>query len=187
MGYSVVGKFITQVETAEHNIISEALQQQLHNWNPKWNPWFFMTDYSEAELLALEQSLPGVQIYLCDFHCEQAWERWTNNLKHGLSNDQKESLLSMIRECAKALPADHSSGLTQDFYYQKAEGDLKASNIWQNNQGVRDWLESKRLCMSKVNISLVPKLPPVHAMWCMLCVHFGGGDGSVVWTRRGEG
>ena len=85
VGYSVVGEFITQSETAQH-----ALQL----WNPKWNPKFFMTDYSEAELLALKQTFPGVQIYL-DFHCEQAWERWTNNHKHGLSNDEKECLLSM--------------------------------------------------------------------------------------------
>ena len=93
VGYSVVGEFITQAETAEH--ISAALQK-LRNWNPKWNPRFFMTDYSEAELLALERSFPGVQIYLCDFHREQAWERWTNNHKHGLNNDQKETLLSLL-------------------------------------------------------------------------------------------
>ena len=67
--------FITQAETAEH--ISKALQQ-LRNWNPMWNPQFFMTDYSEAELLAFEQTFPGVQIYLCDFHQQQAWKRWTN-------------------------------------------------------------------------------------------------------------
>jgi hypothetical protein len=60
VGYSVVAEFITQAETAEH--ISEALQQ-LRTWNPEWKPKFFMTDYSEAELLALEQSFPGVQIY----------------------------------------------------------------------------------------------------------------------------
>ena len=67
VGYSVVGEFITQAETAEH--ISEALQQ-LRSWNPTWNPRFFMTDYLEAELIALEQSFPGVQIYLCHFHSE---------------------------------------------------------------------------------------------------------------------
>lgn len=131
MGYSVVGEFITQAETAEH--ISEALQK-LRNWNPKWNPRFFMTDYSEAELLALEQSFTGVQIYLCDFHHEQAWERWTNNHKHGLNNDQKETLLSLLRECANAPPADRGSGLSQDFYYQEAVDNLKASSIWQNNR-----------------------------------------------------
>ena len=77
----------------------------------------------------------------------------------------------------KGSPADHGSGLTQDFYYQKAVDDLKASSIWQNNQDVRDWFESKWLCISKVNI--IPKLPPVYyAMWCMLCVNFGGGGGG---------
>ena len=128
VGYSVVGEFITQAEIAEH--ISEALQQ-LRSWNPMWNPQFFMTDYSEAELLALEQTFPGVQIYLCDFHRKQAWKWWTNNHKHGLSNDEKESLL---RECASAPPTDHGSGLPLDFYYQKAVENLKASGIWQNNR-----------------------------------------------------
>ena len=33
-----------------------------------------MTDYSKAELLAIEQCFSGVQVYLCDFHCEQARE-----------------------------------------------------------------------------------------------------------------
>ena len=45
VGYSVVGEFITQAETAEQ--ISEALQQ-LRLWNPKWSPRFFMTDYSRG-------------------------------------------------------------------------------------------------------------------------------------------
>ena len=71
VGYSVVGEFITQAETAEH--ISEALQL-LRIWNPEWKTKFFMTNYSEAELLALEQTFPGVQIYLCDSHREHAWE-----------------------------------------------------------------------------------------------------------------
>ena len=136
MGYSVVGEFITQAETAEH--ISEALEQ-LRRWNPMWNPRFFMTDYSEAELLALEQSFPDVQIYLRDFHREQAWKRWANNHKHGLSNDQKESLLSKLRECANAPPTDHGSGLPQDFYYLQAVDNLKG------------WLETKWLCIPKVN------------------------------------
>ena len=30
-----------------------------------------MTDYSEAELLAIEKCFPGTQVYLCDFHREQ--------------------------------------------------------------------------------------------------------------------
>ena len=36
------------------------------------HPRFFMSDYSEAELLAVESVF---QVYLCDFHREQAWLR----------------------------------------------------------------------------------------------------------------
>ena len=114
-----------------------------------------MTDYSEAELLALKQSFPNTQIYLCDFHREQAWERWTNNHKHGLSADQKELLLSMLRECANASPTDLESGLPQDFYYQKAIDNLKKSDVWQNNEDVRNWLDTKWLHISKVNIIII--------------------------------
>ena len=60
----------------------------------------------------------------------------------------------MLRDCANAPPADHASGLPQDFYYQKAVDNLKASGIWQNNSSVKDWLETKWLC--------IPKVSPVH-------------------------
>ena len=60
----------------------------------------------------------------------------------------------MLRDCANAPPADHVSGLPQDFYYQKAVDNLKASGIWQNNSSVKDWLEKKWLC--------IPKVSPVH-------------------------
>ena len=46
-------------------------------WNPKWKLKF---DYSEAELLDLESSMPGVKVYLCDFHREQTWERWVKTI-----------------------------------------------------------------------------------------------------------
>ena len=71
VGYIVVAEFITQQEDAEH--ISETLRQ-LQSWNSTWKPEFFMTDYSEAESLAIEQCFSGVQVYLCDFHRKQASE-----------------------------------------------------------------------------------------------------------------
>ena len=147
VGYSVVGEFITQAETAEH--ISEALQQ-LRTWNPGWKPKYFMTDYSEAELLALEQSFPGVQIYLCDFHRQQAWERWTNQRKHGLSDSDKESLLHLLRECAFAPSASPESGLPGDALYQQAVEDLKNSTVWKSNNDVREWLDTNWLPISQV-------------------------------------
>ena len=57
--------------------IAEALSI-LSSWNPDWKPPFFMTDYSEAEIGAINTVLPTCQLYLCDFHREQAWEQWTN-------------------------------------------------------------------------------------------------------------
>ena len=51
----------------------EALEV-LSRWNPDWNPQFFMTDFSEAEISALELCFPDVTLYQCDFHREQAWE-----------------------------------------------------------------------------------------------------------------
>ena len=49
-----------------------------------------MTDYSEAELVVLEEVFPTTTVYLCDFHREQAWERWVKDHKHGLSQSDAE-------------------------------------------------------------------------------------------------
>ena len=79
VGYSIVGQFITQSETAEH--IQEALQI-LQTWDPGWKPQFFMCDYSEAKVAALEAVFPGVTIYLCDFHRN----------RHGRDGQKMESM-----------------------------------------------------------------------------------------------
>lgn len=157
VGYSVVAEFITQAEMAE--AISEALEQ-LRKWNPQWKPKYFMTDYSEAELLALEQSFPGTEIYLCDFHREQAWERWTNLRKHGLSDSDKESLLHLLRGCANAPSATPDSGIPRDAHYQQAVKDLKDSAVWKSNEAVRVWLENNWLPISQVSLKAQP--PPHH-------------------------
>ena len=73
VGYSVVAEFVIQSETTQQ--ISEALAI-LQRWNPNWKPSFFIIDYSEAELSAIEEVFPSTKVYLCDFHREQAWERW---------------------------------------------------------------------------------------------------------------
>jgi MULE transposase domain/Amyotrophic lateral sclerosis 2 chromosomal region candidate gene 8 len=50
-GYIVVGTFVVQTESAE--LISEALRI-FAEWNPDWNPQYWMTDFSEAEINAIE-------------------------------------------------------------------------------------------------------------------------------------
>ena len=65
VGYSVVAEFIVESESTES--ISEALHI-LHSWNPEWNPKFWMCDYSDAEISALDCCFPDTIVYLCDFH-----------------------------------------------------------------------------------------------------------------------
>ncbi len=76
-GYVVAAEFIVQSEANQY--IEEAINV-LKVWNPEWNPIYFMCDYSDAEILALESTFPTTTVYLCDFNREQAWERWVNPL-----------------------------------------------------------------------------------------------------------
>ena len=95
----LVAEFIVQSESARD--IEEALKI-LIAWNPEWNPNYFMTDFSEAEILAPETSFPNTNVYLCDFHREQAWERWVKDGSHGLNSAEQDWLLNQLRACAWA-------------------------------------------------------------------------------------
>ena len=123
--YMVVAEFIVQSESAES--ILEAINI-IKQWNPAWNPKFFLCDYSDAEIAAIEQAFPGILVYLCDFHCEQAWTRWIHDWKHGLSASDGESLLSMLRACAWASPGE--DGKDRDYYYQQHVNTLVTSQVW---------------------------------------------------------
>ena len=70
---TVVAEFIVQSESA--NEMADTLKI-IKQWNPNWTPPFFMSDYSKAEQLAIKEVYPECMVYLCDFHREQAWERW---------------------------------------------------------------------------------------------------------------
>ena len=131
--YSVVAEFVTQSETAHQ--IGEALQI-IKKWNPNWNPAFFTSDYFEAELLAFEQLFPESKTFLCDFHREQAWERWTKDHKHGHTSEQSEELLHLLRECAHAPPVDPAGRNKQ------AETRLQQSQLWKQNEAVQQWLNN---------------------------------------------
>lgn len=145
VGYSVVAEFIVQSETTKN--ILEALKV-LQSWNPTWQPRYFMCDYSEAELSAIESAFQGITVYLCDFHRKQAWTRWVKDLKHGLSNSDAENLLGLLRACAWAQPGEDED---VDSLYQLAVNDLKSSNVWKNNQMVRHWLSTVWLNIPKVS------------------------------------
>ena len=143
----MVAEFITQSETAKH--ILEAISV-LKKWNPEWNPQYFMCDYSEAELQALELAFPTVKVYLCDFHREQAWDRWVRNHKHGLTQDEQRELLTFLRQCAWAPPLSTESEDQVISPFNLAVQDLKNSKVWKTHDSVRQWLSTKWLPIAQV-------------------------------------
>ena len=147
VGYCVVAEFVVQTETTQQ--ILEALQI-LRTWNPKWNPPFFLCDYSEAEISALEQAFPGIMVYLCDFHREQAWTRWVRNRKNGLGGEESERLLELLRNCAWAPEGTQENQLPRDALYKQAVDLLKQSPVWQQHENVRSWLTTTWLCIPQV-------------------------------------
>ena len=60
-GYVVAAEFIVQSEASQY--IEEAINI-VKKWNPEWNPKYFMCDYSDAEILALESTFPKTTVYL---------------------------------------------------------------------------------------------------------------------------
>lgn len=145
-GYCVVAEFIVECEDALS--IQEAIEV-LKSWNLKWNPNFFMTDYSEAEMLAIESSFPGIKINICDFHREQAWERWVKDHHHNLDQSQAEQLLDLLRNCARVSSPPNES-LPIDHFFQLAVSNLKKSAIWKENEQVQHWVSLTWLPVAKV-------------------------------------
>ena len=132
----VVAEFIVGSESVE--AIVEPLKI-LQTWNPSWNPQYFITDYSDAEIAALEEVFHNVVVYICDFHREQAWTRWVHERKHDLTRSDADLLLEMLRDCAWA-PSGEKDAL--DYHYQRAVERLQSSPIWKNNVNVQQWLNN---------------------------------------------
>ena len=79
------------------------------------------------------------QIYICDFHREQAWERCLGKTSNGLVSS-KQTVLGKLRFIAKAR--------TEKDFEDRVE-DLKSSNEWKENVNLRHWIEKGKICMTK--------------------------------------
>ena len=151
VSYAVVAEFIIQSETAE--FIHEALSI-LKAWNPTWEPQLYLTDYSDAEIAAIIKAFPNTQVYLCEFHREQAWERWVKERKHGLSDTQAATLLDLLSDCANA-PTNYNLPHNPPYHhFQHAVNQLKTADVWVKNQDVQQWLQNKWFSCPKVCILL---------------------------------
>eukprot|EP00794_Sanderia_malayensis_P004341 gene4341-4918_t len=119
--YQVVGTFVCEGESTDN--IVEALTI-LREWNPGFQPKYCMTDYSNEEIRATEEVFPGCFTFICDFHREQAWERWLRKTSNGCTNIRTE-VLHMLRRIARA----HTAAELKD-----AEDCLRTSEIWKDQR-----------------------------------------------------
>ena len=82
---------------------------------------------------AISSMFTNCKTYLCDFHREQCWQRWMKDHKHGLSPEEVDILLSLLRDIAQSPPTD--SDLPLDHNYHQHFNNLKQSNVWKKNVG----------------------------------------------------
>ena len=60
--------------------------------------------------------------------------------KHGVSNDEADKLLEVLRACAWAPPAEEDEKLPFDHHYKAAVKKLKENDTWVDNPQVKNWL-----------------------------------------------
>ena len=58
--YQIVAIFVCEGESTQN--ITEELNV-IKTWNPNWSPMYFMTDYSDEEIGAIESTFPGRSIF----------------------------------------------------------------------------------------------------------------------------
>ncbi|XP_065664303.1 uncharacterized protein LOC136086019 isoform X3 [Hydra vulgaris] len=115
--YQVIATFVIENETKRS--ITEALNIIKH-WNTSFNPAFCMTDYCNEEIESLQSIFPACRVIICDFHREQAWDRWLSKIKNGCSNF-KGSIISLLRCVATAQTEDQADAAIES---------LHSSNFW---------------------------------------------------------
>ena len=89
-----------------------------------------------------------VQIFICNFHREQAWERWLARASNGLTVD-KHNVPAKLRSVARAR--------TEKEYMDKL-GELKDSKEWKSSSNLqkyitKTWLPQYKV--SEINLKLI--------------------------------
>ena len=89
----VVATIIPQYENEE--LLVEGLTI-LKEWNPLWLPQFTMTDKSAVEIGAIGQVFRSSVQLQCDFHRNQAWERWVLKSTNDINPQFRSDVLEQI-------------------------------------------------------------------------------------------
>ena len=59
--------------------------------------------------------ISGCIVIICDFHREQAWDRWLNKLCHGCSLE-KHNILPLLRSIARSLNVEAMNKAIDEFH-----------------------------------------------------------------------
>lgn len=68
------------------------------------------------------------QVLICDFHRNQAWERWTSKKVNSVGD--KDQILTLLRKVALAKD--------EDAFHQQVQA-LTASKVWQSNEKLQKY------------------------------------------------
>ena len=99
----VVATIILQYEGED--FLAEGLKI-LKEWNPHWSPRYTMTDKSSIELGAIGWVHPNAIRLICDFHRSQAWERWVNKNANDVLLQDRDMVLSYLKDLAYAVTGE---------------------------------------------------------------------------------
>ncbi len=88
--------------------------------------------------------LLGTNVFLCDFHREQAWVRWVNTSRNNISAADKDGVLAMLRNIAHAMTPDQ---------YSESLQSLQQSPQWKLNILLQQWFNKKWIPHYKASIS----------------------------------
>ncbi len=83
----------------------------------------------------------GTTTYICDFHREQAWERWLKKGDNGLK-DKKDDVLKLLRTVAKSNTEDE---------YHKSLSVLQQSKVWLTHNKFQKWFKNTWLAEAKAS------------------------------------
>lgn len=84
-------------------------------------------------------------VFICDFHREQAWERWFNKKANGHSED-KSKIVPWLRHIV------HSETIEKS---EEAIELLKISEHWTNGEKLRDYVSKYWLRVKEVSKSII--------------------------------
>ncbi|KAG8176734.1 hypothetical protein JTE90_003365 [Oedothorax gibbosus] len=143
VGYQPVAVIITQYETKE--AILEALIV-VKEWNPEIVPKFGMVDFAMEEILALELAFSGIKVFICTFHREQAWTRWTSKA------------VNISEPRAEALEKLRAIGNASNF--QELEGAIENLQKWDYYEGSPLKLYFERTWLPEIERWTLVNKPP---------------------------